>query len=470
MRRLPLLFLVLAACGDDSARKIADAPPGPHDSPALIDSPPQALPVLVTVTYPDGTPIPDVKVYFQNADSSVVGEAPLDASGNARQVMNAGGYATAVVPNVLIAGFNGVAAMQYTLATWAGVKPGDHLILTPPGSGGAPVQATVTIPLDTQHTGVAQYYVQSTCNSATQVLPPSGSGATSVSATISFDNGCTAADVFVTAVDNLNTLISSFFVPAQPVTAGEMIDYTAQTYTLATTRTYTFNNFTGAFALSVNDNLVTGRGSLYEGPGQPTSTDNPAIVTMPYPAPVAGSLDVIFANQQGSQTTRNFVEWGTTGAYTTDWSADLLPDFATAPSLDTGTHIIGWTTSGGSLTPDFSAGTVFANRQTPAAIEWQWGMVAPSGTQLAFPTLPTDIADFNVAAADNYFINGTPIRIAKVPGGYDAARGTFFQSFTPVPTGASGVAVFNDYQQVTDVAAKHKPAKSGVMRRWIRPR
>src|SRR6185312_687979 len=98
MRRLPLLFLVLAACGDDSARKIADAPAGPHDSPPLIDSPPQMLQVVVTVTNADGTAYPGVHVYFQNADSGVVGETMLDTNGNARQLMNAGGYVTALVP------------------------------------------------------------------------------------------------------------------------------------------------------------------------------------------------------------------------------------------------------------------------------------------------------------------------------------------------------------------------------------
>lgn len=469
MRRLPLLFLVLAACGDDSARRIADAPAGPHDSPPLIDTPPQAQPVLVSVTFPDGTPVPDVKVYFQNADSSVVGESSLDASGNARQVMNAGGYATAVVPNVLIAGF-GVASMTYTVATWAGVKPGDHLILTPPASG-ASIATTITIPVDAVHAGIAQYLVQATCSSgAAYIQPPSGSGATNVSAPFYFNNGCSAADMFVAAIDANSNPISSFSVPAQPVTAGATIDYSTQTYAAATTRTYTFDNFTGGFTIGVTDNLFTGRGQLYAGTSASASAENPATVTIPVPATVAGSLDVVRAEQSGSNTTRNFIEWGTTGAYTTDWSADLLPDFAIAPSLDTGTHIISWTTTGGTLTPDFAAATVLANRQLPASIQWQWDIVAPSGTQLAFPTLPTDIADLNIGANDNYNIFGTPIRIAKVPGGYDAARGAFFSTYEPIPTGATGTAAWNDYQLPSFAAAKQKPAKSGVMRRWIRPR
>ena len=109
MRRLPLLFLVLAACGDDSARKIADAPPaGFEDAPKLIDAPPQMLQVVATVTNADGSAVAGVHVYFQNADSSVVGETMLDASGNARQLMNAGGYVTALVPAPPPPGFGGL--------------------------------------------------------------------------------------------------------------------------------------------------------------------------------------------------------------------------------------------------------------------------------------------------------------------------------------------------------------------------
>ena len=465
MRRLPWLFLVLAACGDDSARKIVDAPPGPHDTPPMIDTPPQPLAVLVTVVYPDGTPIPGVKVYFQNADSSVVGAAALDANGNARQVMNAGGYATALVPNILIGGFGG--GMQYSVATWAGVKPGDHLIFTTPAGGGAPIQTTITIPLDTA-AGITQYVVQSTCGGQTQVGLPSGSGATSVSTPFYFDAGCTAADIFVAGVDANYQPVSSFSIPAQPVTANEVIDYTAQTYTAAGTRTYTFDNFPGGLAIDVFDNLATGRGQLYSGVGAQTSTANPATLTVPYPARPAGSLDVVFSSQQASNTNRNLVEWGTTGAYEQDWGAHLLPDFATAPTFDTGTHVVSWTTGGGALTADFAEASVLVSRAT---VTWTWEIVAPSGTQIAFPNLPTDVADLNIAATDSYNFDGSGVvRVAKVPGGYDAVRGSIFASSAFLPTGATGTASFSDYQPPLTVAAKHNAAKRDVMRRWIRPR
>jgi hypothetical protein len=465
MRSLPLVFLVLASCGDDSARKIADAPEGPHDSPPLIDTPPQALPVLVTAVLPDGTPIPGAKVYFQNADSSVAGATALDASGNARLVMNPGGYATVLAPNVLLGGFGG--GMQYTVTTWSGVKPGDHLIFSLPGGGGAPTQATITIPLDTAHSAaITKYIIESTCGQ-TDVQLPSGSGATNASTTFYFASDCTAADMFVVGVDASSQPVSSFFVPAQPVTANEVIDYTAQTYAAAGTRTYTFNNVTGG-SIEVSDNVATGRGTLYTGIGASTPSADPATLTAPYPAQAAGSLDVIFASQLGSLTRRMLAEWGTTGAYTQDWAAHLLPDFATAPSFDTGTHVLSWTTSGGALTPDFAEATVLVFR---GAMTWSWQIVAPSGTQIAFPNLPTDVADLNIAATDTYnFASGDAVHIAKVPGGYDAARGSLFVANSPVFTGATGTAEANTYQQLLSVAAKHNAAKRDVMRRWIRPR
>ena len=145
MRRLTLLVLALAACGDDSNnRKIIDAPHVDIDGKDLDSALPN--PVTVTVKNQPG-PTADVEVYFQNADSTLVATAHTDANGTASQVMAAGGFVSLINPYVNA----GVGALtNYTLITWAGVKPGDHLVIDNSATVAA---ATVTfnLPLDTAH-------------------------------------------------------------------------------------------------------------------------------------------------------------------------------------------------------------------------------------------------------------------------------------------------------------------------------
>jgi len=96
MRLVPLLVCCLIACGDDGVRHTPDA--APHDGPTADTGPDApALPVTLTVTV-DGAPQGGVKVYFLNADSSVVLNTVTDATGTASAVMAAGGSVTALFP------------------------------------------------------------------------------------------------------------------------------------------------------------------------------------------------------------------------------------------------------------------------------------------------------------------------------------------------------------------------------------
>src|SRR5258706_3224479 len=120
MRRVLLVVVLVAACGDDSNRHIMDAPIVVPDGPTP-DVPP--TPVTLTVTI-DGVPHANVPVYFQNSDSHLVSATKTDASGVASAVLVAGGFVTAVDPYSTAFGLP-----QNNLYTFAGVKPGDNLLL-----------------------------------------------------------------------------------------------------------------------------------------------------------------------------------------------------------------------------------------------------------------------------------------------------------------------------------------------------
>ena len=451
--RLMGIVVVLAACGDDpNNRKIMDAPAVGHDE-GVFDSA-QPNPVTVTVKNQPG-PTQNVEVYFQNADSTLVATAHTDANGVASQVMDAGGFVTLVNPYPLGKGGN-------QLVTWAGVKPGDRLVLD---NSSVQMAATVTfhLPLDTGHGTVSSYTLYATCESNTlSFSTPNGTGISTVDQQWSLNACGGTADVMLVASDMNNQPLSYFYVPAQPITDGDTIDYSAKTFTAAVQRTFEFDNNPNANnPITIGDQFVTSRGQVFQeslgvgGTTVMTSFGEPALPT--------GSLDVVTTQQTVANTNRNTVAWGlTAAAYTVDYSASVVGDFTVDPSLDTGTHAISWTLGAGKAA-QFAIGSISVSRA--AATSWQWQIVGPSATQLQLPTLPTDVADFTIVATDSFTVYG--VGAGFVPGGYDAFRATAFGG-PPGVIGTTGIAGYNLWQQILTATALIK--QTGASKLAIAPR
>jgi hypothetical protein len=175
------------------------------------------------------------------------------------------------------------------------------------------------------------------------------------------------------------------------------------------------------------------------------------MTTLAEPAVPTGGLAVLGTGQTVGSTNRATVVWGpTNGAYTVDYPTTLLGDFTVDPTFDTGTHILGWTAAAGAKTPQFSLGELFASR---GSLGFDWTIVGPSGTQIQFPTLPTDTADFTIVATD--VVTVETAAIAYVPGGYDSYRAKAFLG-PPGPVGASGNAGYNLWQPAPTFAARHR--------------
>ena len=126
---LRIAIVALVSCNGGDGLKHIDSAVGTGDGPtdSAIDAAP--LPVTVTITGNSGTAVVGATVYFQNADSSLVAEATTDASGSASQLMAAGGYVTALIPQVED-GFAASGFQQVQIETFAGVQPGDHLLIS----------------------------------------------------------------------------------------------------------------------------------------------------------------------------------------------------------------------------------------------------------------------------------------------------------------------------------------------------
>lgn len=440
MRKLSLV-LFLVACGDDGVRHTPDAAhaDGAPDSP--VDA--AALPVTLTATY-NGQPVAGVHVYFQNADSSVVLATTTDASGTASAVMQAGGFVTAINPY----GAQG----QDDLETFAGVKPGDHLVL----HRALVPDATTTVNVSAPDEGVPGYSVYSPCNNAGATLaPPALLLATTVpvSGQISLSSCGSATDFLVVASDGTPT---DYLYAANVAIADQgNVDLTAGTYAPVTNRALTYTNLPSAQSLSIENDVLDPLGIIYIA-GAETPSDQPtATVAIPEFPGESDLLQTTFNNQTYSQQV--LFDWGHLGAaFSTDVGARALNDFSGPPTFDVPTHAGSVGLGSAGAAGDFSLFFMAISRPAPQH-DWQWTIAAPFGATVSLPTLPTDVFDYNVGSGDSATINGWVN--GKVPGGYDAVRALLLATTGPesLAIGSGGAATFVHSQAPTFVRATPAP-------------
>ena len=424
MRRWISLVLVIAACGDDN-RKIQDA------APAGVDAPPAT--VTVIVKHADGSAAALVPVYFQAADSTMIASVQTGPAGTTSALMPDGGSVTILDPDVAPA----LGTAGHHLYTWTGVKPGDHLIYDTSGDITDFPIVYFQVPFDTMHAGVTSYDIESSCGG--YIATPTTTGATFTQQISLY--GCNGiADVMVTGLDDASHAVSYFYVPGQAIVDQATIDFATQTYALATTRTFTLtHNDAPSAELDFDDTITSVRGTLYTAYAAATLAD-PAIATVAIPVAPIGSSDVLHMVQHTPNTKRERLIWGPTTDLTIDYAATRIPDFASPPAFDPGTHVVAWTATSTATAPDLAVAQVSAARTSDT---WVWEIAGPGASQLRFPVVPADAFDPNIAATDTFAVES--VAIAKVPNGYDAIRGRVFQ-FTPAPGGATGAISRNTYE------------------------
>jgi hypothetical protein len=110
-------------------------------------------------------------------------------------------------------------------------------------------------------------------------------------------------------------------------------------------------------------------------------------------------------------------------AYARDISSNLLPQLASAPVYQTGSHEVTWTESSvGTATPRFAELAITATR---GSVTWSWIAIAPRASQtFVLPAMPTDLFDFNIVPTDTYRV--VALGEALVPVTYDQIRPRYF--------------------------------------------
>jgi len=466
MRRLLAFVVVLAAaCGDDGGvNQLADAPV--FDAPD-VDAQTSGV---VTLTITSGTAgVADVKVYFQNADSSVVAVGMTDANGVVFATMEAGGYVTAIDPFAAVSVPTGIARTS-DLRTFGGVKPGDQLKLNVRGQDPT-VNFTLTLPTEPN----ALFYQLHTPCQILDVTDTDGSGGLpGPGGPISLTGCGTTTDFVIVAHDPDGFPITSIHKPNVVLVEGGTIDLTAETFVATQDVTFSYESVPSNIgSLNVASFLASPRGSIAEAFSSALATNNMAMTTPVKRPVVAGSLQITATTFFGGNFGRpQVIEWGPpTTAYTLSMGnlltpTILVPDYTSVPGFDATTHAITWTTDAIGKLPDFTVANVFFDRTVGLAQTWIWEIVAPhTTTSIAFPVLPAPDDRFNALGTDNTNVN--ELTTAKVPGGYDAIRANVLalEGPTGLVTGAAGQVVFQELQ--LGKLRKRQPA-SRVLRPWVR--
>jgi hypothetical protein len=460
--------LASGGCGgcDDRSGRLPDAPLLPDAAvDAAIDA--AARPVTLTVTR-NRAPVAGVRVYFQNADNSLVKSVDTDANGKASAIMDAGGFVTAIDPFPPLPDPGARARSQATprpraqasgqasaiiigdndLRTFAGVKPGDDLVLAL--NDRLQLALTLTIPPDPL---ANDYDIATSCGRGfISTGGGSGSAADLPSGGLSLSDCGALVDFLVIARDaETDRPRSALLRRDVPVSDGGDVDLsTMGSYQALADVEFTFRNVPNSNALGFIHTLIGPRGPFgisFEGSAGLASGSGSATIAEPAGA---GTIGVVHSSVVLGGSRQHIVDWGASSpAYLLDMTGQLLPDID-VPSYDQQAKKLTWTESGAGATPDLTIATINVSAGSETQRFWRWTVAAPYRRgELLFPTLPTDVASWTPGPDDS--VNSEDqMNVRVVAGGYDAVRSralnvrdAFFNdgSFVGLVAGPTGRAV-----------------------------
>jgi hypothetical protein len=405
-----VVLLLLAACGDDL--------PGPDANIVPNDD----LRGLVTVEYrSDRNPPGDLRVFFQNVDSSLVLATRTQSDGTANTFMAPGGFVTLIDAN--------------DIWTWAGVQPGDHLVLDRRLFNGGVPQITINLgaPVDP---GAAVYQMTSPCMPAPfnftsvpgpiPVAVPLCTGKVTDMLVLSFSPGPLDAPtgfLYRPDVQIEESALATFTGPYQRPRASTV---TAANVPAASTL------FTVTQQLGEDLVVYLQRGSVSVG----NWTSSLAM-------PVAPGMKLVTKLDEqpefGRLSSFHTTDWGEfTGDRVIDVGASALPRIVARPTFDAQTREARWSEGPEGALPTGALAQIQFNSPQIIGL-YVWRMIAPRGATptIGFPLLPDPELDPQLGDSPDVF----SLYSISATGGYDAIRSQVLGRFptqdwpTAEPTG-----------------------------------
>jgi len=419
MKRCALLVAVisLGACKADLHHTVDALPAdGTADTLGTTTGDPPANAVKLTITR-GGMPVPNVAVFFQDADSSLVSALLTNDKGLAWALAPAGSFVTAR---------EHLGLDLEELTTFAAAQPGDALTLEldPTGPLGE-VTFSLTVP---PQNGAASYQVHTPCGvvgmaSTTQDITLTGCGSTT--------------DLVIVPLDVDANVLGAMYVPG--VVLGNPIQLGGTYQSLGTT-TLSYTNvpasvqFLGVYeALSADQRAFEQTAGVNPSAGTATTSVQMPVATA---TRLTATSEQPVTGEVGQQLVFHWHD--ASSAYSLDLSSVQLPPYASAPTYDAASRTLAWTERAGAVEPELVRARIHVYRDDiPAGHSWGWRIVAPrKATSIVYPKLPVVDFDFNPAAGDAIGID--ELTTMSLPGGYAGFHTTAFADVHRAISGTLG--------------------------------
>jgi hypothetical protein len=284
------------------------------------------------------------------------------------------------------------------------------------------------VPVDTT-SGVASYELYTTCGSMALTV---GSGSSVASGSGSLTNCGATADMIAETFNGSGQPVDAFFL--SDITLVDSVNTLSSAYTAVGTQQVSFTDVpTEVDAIDTTEEFATAGGPMLTGGGGDATlsggSGSAALAAVVRNAGVTVGYEYQLAPAGSIADEQELTTWGAEPASVSeDIGSNKLRSWVTRPQLDSVNETVSWAAGSAGNAPDYFVAGVEATRQGSNAASWDWFIATGSDGEgsIAFPTLPTDVYNFNFQDSDETTVDF--LAGVQAAGGYDAARDTLLDT------------------------------------------